>query len=437
MSQKSDKRVCVISLDGVPGSLLAQAFGEGWGGGLGTLWNQGGVAQLRSTVPPLSSVAWATYTTGTQPGHHGVYGFVDRHPETMSRRLLTADDIHGSSLWELLGQHGDRSVILNLPLTWPAKAFPGWLIAGFPAPDLERAVHPRALLSRLTADDYVVDPDPALAAQPPAFFAQLHKVLEDRRRLAMAFVDHPWKLFHLHIMATDRLHHFFFSSRKTGGPHHEAFRRVYAHVGEVVTEIAAALPGDSELVLMSDHGFGEIAWELDINALLIDQGFLVLQEGPEGPSRVAASSKGYAQTPGRVYLMRRGRERDGWLTPTEAQREGDRIAKLLLETRRPDGQLAIHDVHRGAELYHGPCAENAPDLVALPAPGVELTAGWSDGDLWHPARRSGGHTLEGAFLWVRDHCPRDGTVEDVPATLWSLLRREKPQQFTGKALVEA
>jgi predicted AlkP superfamily phosphohydrolase/phosphomutase len=63
------KRVCVISLDGVPGELLEDAFSQGRLTALRSLWESGGWAEITSTLPPVSAVAWATYATGVGPGH--------------------------------------------------------------------------------------------------------------------------------------------------------------------------------------------------------------------------------------------------------------------------------------------------------------------------------------------------------------------------------
>ena len=81
MFQRRKKRVCVISLDGVPGAFLWEAFRGGRLAPLRSVWQAGEAAALTSTLPPISSVAWATYATGVGPGRHGVFGFVDRDPK--------------------------------------------------------------------------------------------------------------------------------------------------------------------------------------------------------------------------------------------------------------------------------------------------------------------------------------------------------------------
>ena len=435
MFQRRKKRVCVISLDGVPGAFLKEAFREGRLAPLRSLWQEGAAAELTSTLPPISSVAWATYSTGMGPGSHGVYGFVDRIPQDMTQYILTARDVAAPRIWDRLGEQGRKAAIVNVPLTYPAEPISGWLVAGFPAPELSRAAYPPSLAARLTSDGYLVDPDPRAVAEPPEFFSQVERALASRRRVALELLGEPWDLFHLHIMATDRLNHFFLADGLSDGEWADCFWKAYEAVAELVAEVVEALPPGTQLALMSDHGFAPMEWELDLNSFLVEEGFLRLAEDGEGPARVIPGSVAYSLTPGRIYLLMRGRERDGWIEPGQAQDYLERLSEALLSLSTPEGKPAIQQVFAGKDIYRGPKAELGPDLLALPASGVELRGGWRGEGMFCPARRQGGHTLTGAFLWIRGSRPRAGEVLDVPTTIWSLLDLPMPPEFEGKVLV--
>ena len=430
------KRVCVISLDGVPGSFLADAFREGHLAPLRSVWEKGEAARLRSSIPPISSVAWTTYSTGVNPGKHGIYGFVDRDPATMKQYIPTSRDVAAPTLWERLGEAGLFSVVINIPLTYPVRPLAGWLVAGFPAPGLKDAAYPPELARTLVKAGYLVDPDPALAPDPPAFFSQVKQAIACRRKVALRLLKGDWSFFHLHIMVTDRINHFFFQARSPGAPHHQDFWAAYEDIAELVGEVVDALPKGTELVLMSDHGFAEVDWEVDLNVCLLEKGLLKLLGKGTGPERVAPGSVAYSLTPGRVYLMRKGREKDGWIRPNEARVHLERVREALFEVRTPDGRPAVAEVLFGEEIYRGPKAALGPDLVAIPAPSVELRGGWEGGALARPALRQGGHTLNGAFLWIQGKSPRAGTILDVPPTLWALLGLPLPEEFEGKVLID-
>ncbi len=426
------KRVCVISLDGVPGELLTRAFGEGRLAPLASLWGEGGAAEITSSLPPISSVAWATYSTGTGPGRHGVYGFVDRDPATREQYILSSQDVGAPRLWELLA---GKAAVVNIPLTYPASPLDGWLVAGFPAPELTRAAWPPELGGRLAREGYLVDPDPAAASDPPEFFRQVNRALGWRRKLARELIGEDWVFCHLHIMATDRVNHFFLRDGLTGGRWADGFWEVYEGAAALVGELARKLPPGSELVLMSDHGFAPIDWEVDINAFLIEAGFLRLSAPGQGPGGVAPDSVAYSLTPGRIYLLRRGRERDGWINRDVASERLAALREALSSLATPDGRPAIAHLFMGSDIYRGPRAELGPDLLAIAAPGVELRGGWEGGEVVRPASRQGGHTLEGAFLWIRGREPHAGSILDVPPTLWALLGLPPHPQFEGQVLI--
>ncbi|MCD6320635.1 alkaline phosphatase family protein [Candidatus Bipolaricaulota bacterium] len=432
--RKPKRRVCVISLDGVPRSLIAEAAALGELGGLRSLWEEGGMVPLDSTMPPVSAVAWATYATGVGPGVHGVYGFADRDPGTMSLYILDSSHIRARPLWEILSGMGQRVAVINVPLTYPVGPVRGTLVAGFPALDGAGLAYPPELGERLHREGYVVDLDPKLSRDPEVFFAALEAMLGERFALARELLEREWDFFHLHIMATDRLHHFFFRSRLPEGPHHREFWRIYRLIEAGVLELVGDLPEGTELIFLSDHGFCELRWELDLNAFLVEEGFLELGEG-RGPEAVGPGSTAYSLTPGRVYLMRRGRERGGHLGEEDAQAALERLMTALEQLTAPDGEPAIEAIHPGEEIYHGPAADLGPDLLVLPAPGVELHSGWDAGDVFRRPRREGGHTFSGAFLWTRGRDPRPGGIIDLGPTIFSLLGLPIPAEFQGTPLV--
>ncbi len=389
---------------------------------------------MGSTLPPVSAVAWATYATGVDPGVHGVYGFADRDPGTMSLYILDSSHLKARPLWNILSGMGRRVAVINVPLTYPVEPVQGTLVAGFPALDGAGLAYPPELGERLRREGYVVDLDPKLSRDPGGFFAALEAMLRERLALARRLLEEEWDFFHLHIMATDRLHHFFFRSRLPDGPHHREFWRIYRLIEAGIMELVDDLPEGTELLFLSDHGFCELRWELDLNAFFVEEGFLELGEG-RGPEAVRPGSTAYSLTPGRVYLLRRGRERDGHLGGRDAWAARERLRGVLERLTTPEGEPAIEAIHPGEGIYHGPAADLGPDLLVLSAPGVELHSGWDGGEVFRRPKREGGHTFSGAFLWMRGREPSPGGIIDLGPTILSLLGLPIPVEFQGTPLV--
>src|SRR5262249_25996005 len=106
------------------------------------------MAPMRSSIPTISSVSWSGFMTGKNPGKHGVYGFTDMKPGTLTLFFPNFGSVRGDTLWDVAGRAGKRVIVLNIPGTYPARPVKGSLVSGFVAANLERAVYPPPRLPR-------------------------------------------------------------------------------------------------------------------------------------------------------------------------------------------------------------------------------------------------------------------------------------------------
>src|SRR5262249_12459921 len=144
-------------------------------------------------------------------------------PGTLSMFFPNFGNVRGDTLWDVAGRAGKRSIVLNVPNTYPARPLSGLLVSGFVAVKLERAVYPAELLPRLTAEGYRIDVDYQTADRGrEAFFADLEEPLEARRRVYLRLLrEEAWDLFIGVVTECDRLHHYFWSQyADPGAPHH-------------------------------------------------------------------------------------------------------------------------------------------------------------------------------------------------------------------------
>ena len=127
---------------------------------LARLRSQGRYRRLRTTFPPLSPVAWATFATGSNPGKHNLFDFLNRNlnsylPELSSSRVHQAGRVwklgrwriplsrptvemrrKSRTFWSLLGGNLVSSTILRVPITFPPEPFEGRLLSAMCTPDL-------------------------------------------------------------------------------------------------------------------------------------------------------------------------------------------------------------------------------------------------------------------------------------------------------------
>jgi predicted AlkP superfamily phosphohydrolase/phosphomutase len=81
-SSAAEPRVVILGFDGADADLTRQWIAEGKLPNLARLAQQGSFAPLRSTVPSQTPVSWSTFSTGLQPGRHGIFDFLKRDLKT-------------------------------------------------------------------------------------------------------------------------------------------------------------------------------------------------------------------------------------------------------------------------------------------------------------------------------------------------------------------
>ena len=426
-NSKSGRRLFILSLDGVPHSFLQDARAVGRFPNLARLGKQ---VEIGSTLPAVSSVAWATFSTGVNPGNHGVFGFIDRDPATLVERIPSSRDLSSPTLWEMLNAQGKKTIAINVPLTYPPLDVNGIMVSCFLCTDLARGVTPRSLLPRLEALDYRIDPDPALAATDRrAYFDEILATFRARRRALLDLFQEPWDLFMCHVMMTDRVNHFFWKDgHDQESPFHDRFWSFYQEVDDLVGEVDSLLPTDVEFLLLSDHGFCELKQEVDLNAALAQGQLLSYTKGGSG-LRAIGKSAAYSLLPGRVYVHSNGSG------PLRAVR--DQASDLLTELRDAEGNPVLERVLPREEAYSGKRAGNAPDLVALSRPGFDLKGRFTPGPVFGPASaRSGMHTGGDAFALVRGQALRSGgSILDATPTVFELMGLPIPGHLEGRSLL--
>ncbi|MFF1509630.1 alkaline phosphatase family protein [Streptomyces sp. NPDC058326] len=408
------ERALIIGIDGMPRTLLTALAAEGVLPRIGGLLAEGHCAELRAPVPEISSTSWATFLTGTNPGQHGIFGFTDLMPDAGYRmHFPNLAHLRQPPLWALTAAAGRRTVCLNVPGTYPAPAADCVVVSGFVAPRMEQAVTPARLLPVLRDFGYELDVEVGdVAKDPEGFLGRAARALRARTDAMEHLLTHePWDLGVAVITETDRVHHFLWRAvADPADPLHGAVRDFYRLVDSCVGRLVDLCRDDDELFLVSDHGFGPVDRQFYVNSWLREAGYLApLSAAPTLAAGLDARTQAFALDPARIYLHREKRFAGGGLTDSEAEALAEEIAAELSALRSDgervgaevDGPLLISRVYRSEELYDGPLVDHSADLLALPAPGVQLRGGWEGTALLRSDTLTGTHTREDAVFYRR------------------------------------
>lgn len=160
-AKHNTKRVIIVGLDGLDPDLAARYMQKGKLPNLSKISTAGTFKKLRTTLPPISPVAWSTFTTGVDPSRHNIFDFLNRDlrtylPELSSTKIFPSSRSlsigkysiplgkpsvkllrKSKPFWGLLGKYGIFSAIIRVPITYPPEKLTGVLLSGMCVPDLK------------------------------------------------------------------------------------------------------------------------------------------------------------------------------------------------------------------------------------------------------------------------------------------------------------
>ncbi|WP_418280301.1 alkaline phosphatase family protein [Halorubrum sp. DTA98] len=239
---------------------------------------EGASGKLEAQLPPWTPSTWPSIYTGVNPGKHGVYGFL--RFDGYDWRIVDGTDVREHALWELLSEAGYRSVVVNVPVTYPPAEFDGALVPGYTAPE-DPDCHPHGLLAEIrdaigeyrlyntqlsegaTREERIDGYEELTRMRGAAF-----RYLLDRENPDFGFVQFQQSDTVLHEFPDDE----------------QAPRRVYAAIDDEIEQILSE-HDPTNVVLVSDHGIGPCdGVEFRPNTMFRDNGLVETSAGAEKPS---------------------------------------------------------------------------------------------------------------------------------------------------------
>jgi predicted AlkP superfamily phosphohydrolase/phosphomutase len=411
-------KLFMLGIDGLPRWMWQQFAASGVMPHSAKLLQTGTLVPMKSSLPEVSSAAWASIVTGENSGGHNVFGFTDLMDGSYTLGFTSSRTFRAKPFWAREG--AGPSLIMNVPQTYPAQPLDGMLVSGFVALDLKRAVYPSEQLSWLESINYAVDADMSLIEKgKQRFVDELRRVMTVRCQALHHHWDREsWQNIMFVFTGTDRLNHYLWEDfEDSSSPFHQTFLDYYHEVDRQIGCILERLDDQATLCAVSDHGFARQRLSVNANCLLAEAGMLQLRAS-DRPSYIdmLPETKAFAMDPGRIYLHRQGRYPSGMVNADEAEALLQELTALFLNAT-VNGQPVASEVLRGKDVYSGPFAHRAPDLIVMPAKDVALSGRMNLSALIEPTAINGKHTYEESSFFVRGRnlgeIPNDMKVENV------------------------
>ncbi|MDI6809297.1 MAG: alkaline phosphatase family protein [Candidatus Eisenbacteria bacterium] len=257
---------------------------------------------------------------------------------------------------------------------------------------------------------------------------------------------------------SDRIQHMFFRYLvDESGPrdetlkHREVLYDMYREMDKLLGRTMAFVNEKTALFVISDHGFKAFKRGVDLNAWLKKHGYLTLKTDTKGDEYLRdvdwAATKAYALGLGGMYINRKGRERHGIVSVSEADALKEEIkSKLMTLAEESDGKRVVGRIYDTAKDFTGPYRAEGPDLIVGLMEGFRIS--------WDCARgKVTDKTIENnEKSWSGDHCIDPKAVPgilfsnlkvseaapnivDMAPTILKLFGIEPPKYMTGKDIL--
>lgn len=476
-------KVLVIGIDGATFDLIKPWIKQERLPLFKKLMKEGCYGGLESTIPPLSPSAWTSAFTGVNPGKHGIFDF--RVWNGYQQEPAFSTDIKVPTVWERIGKDQLRSVVINVPLTYPPQKIEGVMITGMQTPGLKSEfTYPKSLRQKLEREGYVIDYADVgpVVPQKKDWLQKSQAIIEKRGKIALELLQKEnWDLFIVVFTVLDRVQHFFWDET-------EKIFKIYQTIEKTIEKILSNVDENTYVIIFSDHGFGFLSYDVYLNNFLNQLGLLTLKPRYSVLEKIGFTQKNILNIAGlltklglkrlvdfvsvnigtqignmtttqniswlktkawfsslsaqsiRINLI--GREPLGIVKPTDYDMLRNFIIKKVAGLRDPrSGRKIVNRAYKKEEIYWGPYLKDAPDIVLSAKEGYVFQGGFSR-KLIMPARqgrarRLADHRPRGIFLITGPKVKRGIELKnlriwDVAPTILYLLGYRNHSGLDGK-----
>ena len=290
MSLPLAKRVLLLGWDAADWKIIHPLIDSGAMPVLKGLVEGGSSGNLATLHPIISPILWNSVATGKRADKHGILGFTEPTPDGRGARPVSSTSRRAKALWNLLGQTGRRSAVVNWFASHPAEPIAGAVFTnhfgeivqrpdGEIAPLDPRAIHPPELYE--LAQSFRVLPGditprqilPFLAGVVPADKADprlgmlanlLARCASIQNAAAYLAAQDDWDLLAVYYDTIDHACHGFMEyhppamahvSAEDAGIFGPVVTGVYRFHDMLLGRLLALAGPETTVLILSDHGF--------------------------------------------------------------------------------------------------------------------------------------------------------------------------------------
>ena len=382
-------KVFVFGIDGMPPKLAFEEYLDELPN-IKSLMDKGAYGKIKSTAPPSTILAWSAFCSGRDPGELGVYSYTYRSKESYGNfDLVNSTMIKQKMIWDVLSENGKKSVVLNVPLTYPVKPLNGVMISDFLTPGMDsKCMYPDELkkkVKELIGEEYMFDVSEFIgykSMEPKKLLELTYKMTDMHLKVAKyLFENEEWDFFMCVLIGSDRLHHMLWKYTNPDHPEYneilkDSIKEFYKYLDGHLGEFLEKIDDDTTIIISSDHGMVQTKGKINVNDWLIQEGYLKLKQEfmekiKSGPCKLKMDMIDWEKTKayeigayqGRIYLNKKGKMPDGIVDETECEELRGEIKGKLLKFKGMQGEELTNEVFYPKELYKEGFSGDAFDIL--------------------------------------------------------------------------
>ena len=495
-TENNNQKIVIIGLDGADWRLFDKMIDKGFLPNIKRLKEGGCYGKLRTTFPPVTAPAWTSFATGKNPGQHGCFDFVLPENDINKYRPISASSIKSDTFYEILDRAGKKNILINLPVSYPPRIDQTVITSLLTRGD--QFVYPAELIDEIPEfKNYKLAPDATKEKNVHQNIEDIREIEKVRFQCAQKLFKKSWDLFFILFSGTDWIQHAKYHDLITKDLNENLQAvKIYQEIDQYLGWFIDNLPKDTNLIVMSDHGFNALKGVFFVNQWLAQEKYLKFEAknkqhidfGKISEGRKEASKKGinfyltsitkflwrypklfgltkkiydkikkflpiYVQqdygfdqtkttaysVSNCIYINRQARFTNGVVKDKEQYQRIKRelIEKLSKIQDKKTGQPVFDYVLDAHQVYRGNEVPNGPDIIVYSSTYLVKSI---PGPLWLEGKFQY-HSLDGIFMAYGTQISSNKEIEekrivDIMPTAFKLMGVEIPTDLDGVIIKE-
>lgn len=441
MVKQKEKIVCLV-LEGMGNSQLNKYMEKGYLPNIRNLLEKQG-GDLLSTKVPYEGSALQTAFSGYPPEESGVFSYWHIHNYNYIPQIIDSSELIKKAIWQREEFKDRKFAVINIFGTQKPYPINGYMLS-YLFQNTLKACYPENLIRELSKEGLPYSND-VLAlytgTERNKFVDMVFKLEKKRVKVALRLLEEVDFLI-ANFTIIDRLSHFYTQELDSNLFQNEsdtAIFKAYELMDQVVGEFLERLDENSQLLIFSDLGFGELKEFVSFNEYLQKAGYLARTDDGKIDWKHTTAFESIQGSHG-ININLKGLYKDGWIDEDKFEEKREEVMKFMSDLINPKtGLHFFKGVFKGEEFYQGTYSKNAPHIMLEPLDYRYLPLGdnyWAEHVYRH--YQSGWHRRDG--LWTGkgskiNGVHRNGTILDICPTLFELAGKSVPKDFKGESLV--